>query len=1093
MHSTREKRRPRPHHTRRSDRRRALHEVLEDRSLLTVFAFQIDPNESSLALLAAGVTSQSGGTAGTIASYQGELRVDLDNRTAPTELQIVDSLIAANVSGTWAPGDYGGPGSAPADYGVVFGGNLAIRNLQFTASSDAPVDVSPTGTFATDATAMRITSGTLDSTGVYYDLTATPPMTVSVASSSLTVDSNGIATLRINLDAAVELYPDQTVDFAVDTHFQGVLVATAYLAPETFVVTNTLDSGPGSLRQAIMGANASIEPEAHIEFQIPANDPGFVDVDATLAGGDAEPDVFVISPTTPLPPLSNSNARIVIDGTSQAAFTGDTNPLGPEIVLDGQLAGLGATGLQLLSANNVIDSLVISHFSGDGIDAVGDNAAVLRSFIGTDATGQIAQGQGGNGITISGPSSQIGAPTIGNVISGNDGDGVLITGAAAVLNTIAGNQIGTSPTGTPLGNTGAAVRIDGGAQGNTIGGTSAASGNRIAYNADGVVVVDGRRNPIWGNSISDNAGLGIDLGADGPTPNDSDDSDTGPNDLQNYPLLSIDDSDPDAPAIDVKLPSASDARIVFEVFAAINDSPPTLIYHADLVPSAAASGVLVPIPSGAQQIFATATDIDENTSEFSPPLVAAGDDHFSVDENTSTELDVLLNDSSPDGDPIEIISVDGAPHGSAVPAPDQQSIIYTPDSNFSGHDQFTYTIEDMYGLMATATVDVTVVRPNHLPVANDDYVTVFENSGPTAINVLANDFDPDDDPLTIVGATNGTNGDTVIRFSDHVNYAPPTNFVGTDTFTYTIDDGHGGQATATVYVTVVRFNLLPVANDDYVTVNENSGPTAINVLANDSDPDGDPLTIVDVSGAEHGQPTAFADHVDYMPAANYFGPDEFTYTIDDGHGGQATATVYVTVTRTLNRDPIAVNDYVTVDENSGPTAINVLANDSDPDGDPLTIVDVSGAEHGQPTAFADHVDYMPAANYFGPDEFTYTIDDGHGGQATATVYVTVTRTLNRDPIAEDDYVTVEENSGLTAIYVLTNDSDPDDDPLTVVGATNGTNGDTVMPLPDHVNYAPPTNFIGLDTFTYTIDDGQGGQATATVYVTVVRPIFPPMP
>ena len=120
------------------------------------------------------------------------------------------------------------------------------------------------------------------------------------------------------------------------------------------LVTNTLDSGLGSLRQAIIDANAATAP-ATISFNIPATDPGFVDDDATLPGGDPGPDVFVIKLLSSLPAINNPNYAITIDGTTQTAFGGDTNPFGPEIVLNGSLAGSSADGLDIYSANNTVE------------------------------------------------------------------------------------------------------------------------------------------------------------------------------------------------------------------------------------------------------------------------------------------------------------------------------------------------------------------------------------------------------------------------------------------------------------------------------------------------------------------------------------------------------------------------------------------------------------------------------------------------------------------------------------------------------------------------------------------------------------------
>src|SRR5206468_1399200 len=141
-----------------------------------------------------------------------------------------------------------------------------------------------------------------------------------------------------------------------------------------------------------------------------------------------------------------------------------------------------------------------------------------------------------------------------------------------------------------------------------------------------------------------------------------------------------------------------------------------------------------------------------------------------------------------------------------------------------------------------------------------------------------------------------------------VSYTPAANYNGTDSFTYTIGDGNGGTATATVNVTVTSVNDNPVAVNDAATVAEESGATAISVLANDNaGPDsGETLVVTATTQGAHCPYTTLFRSVSYTPAANYNGADSFTYTIGDGNGGTATATVSVTVT-SVNDNPVAVN------------------------------------------------------------------------------------------------------------------------------------------------------------------------------------------
>ena len=183
-------------------------------------------------------------------------------------------------------------------------------------------------------------------------------------------------------------------------------------------------------------------------------------------------------------------------------------------------------------------------------------------------------------------------------------------------------------------------------------------------------------------------------------------------------------------------------------------------------------------------------------------------------------------------------------------------------------------------------------------------------------------------------------------------------------------------------------NTPPVAVDDAATVAEDVGGS-IAVLANDTDADGNALSIVSVGTPAHGTAVANATGtVTYMPAANYFGSDTFDYVVGDGAGGTDTGSVSLTVT-SVNDPPVA-NDDVASTAYQTAVAVPVLANDTDVDGGPLGVVSVGAASHGTVTIGpGGSVTYTPAAGYSGPDAFGYTAGDGAGGTATATVNVTV--------------------------------------------------------------------------------------------------------
>lgn len=187
-------------------------------------------------------------------------------------------------------------------------------------------------------------------------------------------------------------------------------------------------------------------------------------------------------------------------------------------------------------------------------------------------------------------------------------------------------------------------------------------------------------------------------------------------------------------------------------------------------------------------------------------------------------------------------------------------------------------------------------------------------------------------------------------------------------------------------------NNPPVAVDDNVTVD---GAVVIDVLANDSDPDGDTITIVSVTQPANGSVVNNGDSVIYTPNPGFAGTDTFTYTIQDSDGNTSTATVTVTVEQDTppidqNNPPDAVDDRAVTNRNT-PVTIDVLANDSDPDGDDLTITAVTQGEHGSVVNNGGDVTYTPDQGFRGTDTFTYTISDGNGGSDTATVTVVIPR------------------------------------------------------------------------------------------------------
>ena len=504
--------------------------------------------------------------------------------------------------------------------------------------------------------------------------------------------------------------------------------------------------------------------------------------------------------------------------------------------------------------------------------------------------------------------------------------------------------------------------------------------------------------------------------------------------------------------------------------------------------------------SGAASFSYAVTDgsLTSNTATVTVNVAAVNDapvavaDTLSATEDTSVPYmaaQLIGNDTDVDGPALTIASVTSGAGGTVVLNLDG-TVTFTPNANVNGAANFTYAVTDGMLTSNTATVTVSVAAVNDVPVAVADTLMATEDTAVTyaAADLLGNDTDVDGDTLTIASVTSGTGGTVVLNANGTVPFTPNANFNGAASFSYTVTDGSLTSNTATVTVNVAAVNdAAPVAVTDALAATEDTAVlyTAAQLTGNDTDVDGDTLTIASVTSGTGGTVALANGAVTFTPSANFNGAASFGYAVTDGSLTSDTVTVTVNVAA-VNDAPVATADTATVAEDSDANAIAVLANDNaEPDtGETLTVTAVTQGAHGSVTFTATGVSYTPAANYNGPDSFTYTIGDGYGGSASATVSVAVTG-VNDDPVATADTATVVEGSGANAIAVLANDNTGPDtgETLTVTAVTQGAHGSVTF-IATGVSYAPAAGYNGPDSFTYTIGDGSGGSDTATVSVTV---------
>ncbi|MFC1763664.1 Ig-like domain-containing protein, partial [Planctomycetota bacterium] len=401
--------------------------------------------------------------------------------------------------------------------------------------------------------------------------------------------------------------------------------------------------------------------------------------------------------------------------------------------------------------------------------------------------------------------------------------------------------------------------------------------------------------------------------------------------------------------------------------------------------------------------------LEEAESDNTTPVAA--DDAGTTNEDAPVSIDVLANDSDPDvGDTLTIASVTQGTAGGAVSI-DNSHVNYDPAGWFdylaqdeTATDTFGYTISDSSGALAIATVSITIIGINDTPIAQNDAAGTTEDAGVT-INVLGNDSDPDaNDILTISEFTQGVNGGLVSTNGSSIYYDPHGQFddlvlgqTATDNFTYTLNDSNGATATATVTVTVSGIadnNIAPIAVDDAFATHEDTLLliAASTLLSNDSDADGDVLAIESLSQPAHG---LLVDNDDgtytYTPDADYNGSDSFSYVVSDGRGGGDSAVVNLTVA-SVNDAPVAQADAFSMVENTSLTIItaDLLANDSDVDGDVLSIAEISQPANGILNSGSDTLTYIPKAGFTGTDTFTYRAGDSLAMSSEITVAIEVT-------------------------------------------------------------------------------------------------------
>lgn len=442
-----------------------------------------------------------------------------------------------------------------------------------------------------------------------------------------------------------------------------------------------------------------------------------------------------------------------------------------------------------------------------------------------------------------------------------------------------------------------------------------------------------------------------------------------------------------------------------------------------------------------------------------------------------TEISMLKNDKVIPS--IGIIEISEAKYGSIIhnnkdANPSDDTITYIPGSNFKGQDEFTYSLSvlntDGSPMTDTATITINALY------AEDDSLVVLEDSSPgvsNQIDVTKNDnIGETGSSLNAYQYNEEASNGTVIEVSDGVfEYIPNPNFNGNDRFSYTLTDENGNQTTAVVRVTVTSVNDDPVAVDDFYVSDGES--LIMDVLVNDTDPDGDTLSIYDYGLPEHGfvelNPNDNTILI-YTPEPGFVGEDSFTYTVSDGNGGFDTATVHVDVSDgNDDRDDIAENDNVTTDED---TVITIKVLDNDNAGLVSNFsIEVDNPIYGTAILNTDNtITYTPEPDFVGNDAFEYSINyiniDGAMESSSATVLIKVNAVVD---VVDDLYYVDSSNPSEVIFNVLENDTFNEKSNLAISSIGTPENGVATINPDNTISYVVDANYEGQDVFSYVVD------------------------
>ena len=449
----------------------------------------------------------------------------------------------------------------------------------------------------------------------------------------------------------------------------------------------------------------------------------------------------------------------------------------------------------------------------------------------------------------------------------------------------------------------------------------------------------------------------------------------------------------------------------------------------------------------------------------------------SVEVNKEESVSVTLTGSDEDEDVLSFTVLSQPKNGTlsgAAPA-----LTYSPKANYSGSDSFTFKANDGKADSNTATVSISVASVNDKPVVAGQSVEVKED-GTVSITLTGSDEDGDDLSFSVLSQPkNGTLSGT----APALTYSPKTNYSGSDSFTYKVNDGTADSNAATVTINVIKKEadepVLSLSKAEYeegeqIKVSFSGGPGNakdwVGIYKEGLTPgDFDSVQYQYLDGKTSGELI-----FDPLPSGKY----EVHLFADDSSEILASTSFSVKEGAVLNTAPVVVDRSVEVNEDG---TVSIKLTGIDEEGDDLLIHVTSFPENGALSGTASNLTYSPKANYSGSDSFSYKASDGKVFSNTATVTISVA-SVNEKPVVSDRSVEVNENG---SVYIILTGSDGDGDDLSYTVVRQPKNG-TLRGTAPALFYSPKANYLGSDSFIYKANDGSEDSKTATIMISVIE-------